>query len=97
MALLNGTESIEQVEQVVCDFFGTTLSKVRSKEKRSAVAYARHFLIYILNTHYSVSWQHLLIRYQRCVRTIARSVSLMKYYIEHDKQYKQYYYQLWGS
>ena len=70
MGLLNKTEDIEQVEQIICDFFGTTIEEVYSRNKKSAVVLARHFLIYILNTHYSISYSKLIKRYSRSIRSI---------------------------
>ena len=96
MALLNGTESIEQVEQVICDFFGVNIEDVYGRNKKSAVALARHFLIYILNTHYSYSYKQLMSRYNRCFRSISRSMNIMRYYTVHDKQYSGYYLLIFG-
>lgn len=91
MALLNGTESIEQVEQVICDFFGVNIDDVYNKNRKSAVALARHFLLFILNTHYSCSQTSLSKRYNRNLFVVHHSVKQTKYYIEHDKQYIGYY------
>lgn len=91
MALLNGTENIEQVEQVVSDFFGVSIEDVYSKNKKSAVALARHFLLFILNTHYSYSHNDLSVRYKRNFYVIRHSVRQTRYYVAHDKQYKSYY------
>lgn len=91
MALLNGSESIGQVEQVICDFFGVNIDDVHNKNKKSAVALARHFLLFILNTHYSCSHNDLSIRYKRNFYVIRHSVRQTRYYVTHDKQYKSYY------
>lgn len=91
MALLDKTENIEIVEQIVCDYFGTTVNEVHSRNKKSAVALARHFIIYILNTHYSYSYKKLSTIFDRCFYSIRDTVRKMRYYVEHDKQYKKYY------
>lgn len=94
MSLLNGTESIEQVEQVICDFFRVTIDDVYSRNKKSAVALARHFIIYILNTHYSYSYKKLSARYYRCFNAIVYAVKQTSFNIKHDKKYRLYYEQL---
>lgn len=91
MSLLNGTESIEQVESIVCEYFGTNIEEVYSRNKKSAVALARHFIIYILNTNYSYSQKKLSLRYNRSFFTIRHSIRLIRYYIDHYKDYKGHY------
>lgn len=91
MGLLNKTEDIEQVEQIICDFFGTTIEEVYSRNKKSAVVLARHFLIYILNTHYSISYSKLIKRYSRSIRSITMTIKNMRHYVVYDKKYKHYY------
>lgn len=95
MSLLNGTESIEVVEQVICDYFGTTIEDVYSRNKKSAVALARHFIIYILNTHYSYSYRKLSARYKRHFNAIVYAVKQIHFNINHDKKYKKYYQSIW--
>lgn len=91
MSLLDKTESIEQVENIICDFFGTTIEEVYSRNKKSAVVLARHFLIYILNTHYSLSYTKLMKRYDRSIRSITMTIKNMRHYVVYDKKYKEYY------
>lgn len=97
MALLNGTESIEQVEQIICDFFGVSLEEVYNKNRISAVALARHFLLFILNAHYSYSQKKLSIRYKRHIDVVRHSIRQTRYYVTHDKQYIGYYSLIWGK
>jgi chromosomal replication initiation ATPase DnaA len=91
MALLNETENIEQVEKIICGYFETDIYEVYSRNKKSAVALARHFIIFILNTHYSYSYKKLSIRYDRHFYAIRHSVKKMQYLVKHDKEYKKYY------
>lgn len=91
MGLLNKTEYIEQVEQIICDFFGTTIEEVYGRNKKSDVVLARHFLIYILNTYYSVSYSKLIKRFSRSMRCITMTIKNMRHYIVYDKKYKHYY------
>lgn len=96
MALLNGSESIEQVEQVICDFFGVNIDDVHNKNRKSAVALARHFLLYILNMHYSYSQKNLSVMYKRHIDVVRHSIRQTRYYVSHDKQYIGYYSLIWG-
>lgn len=97
MSLLNGTESIEQVEQIICDFFGVSIENVYNKNKKSAVVLARHFILFILNTHYSYSQKKLSIRYKRHIDVVRHSIRQTKYYVSHDKQYIVYYSLIWSE
>lgn len=96
MALLNGTEKVEQVEQVISDFFGVSIEDVYSKNRKSAVALARHFLLYILNMHYSYSQKNLSVMYKRHIDVVRHSIRQTRYYVSHDKQYIGYYSLIWG-
>lgn len=85
---------ITSTEEKICGYFNVSLTDVFSRNKKSDVVLARHFIIYILHSDYKVSLSTLEKRYNRCIRNITHICSNFSFLIANDKKYRQYYKEL---
>lgn len=81
----------DDVEQAVCTFFDVKKGEVYCDNLKRNIALVRHFTIYILHTNYNISLSKLSKRYKCSVRHIVRVCSDIRFLIEHDKKYRNYY------
>ena len=79
------------VEQAICSFFDVKKEEVYCKNLKRDIALVRHFTIYILHTYYNVSLSKLHKRYKCSVRTVVRVCASIRFLIERDKKYRNYY------
>lgn len=84
-------EQVTEIEANVCDFFALTYEEVYSKNLKRDLVLARHFMIYILHTHYGISAHALSKIYNHSARHIKRICASIRNYIQFDKKYKNYY------
>lgn len=78
------------VENAVCMYFNVSVDDLASSKRRSDVAMARGFVIYILHKTFHLSASKLAMEYKRTVRAIFWHVDKISYLIK-QKAYKEMY------
>jgi chromosomal replication initiation ATPase DnaA len=75
---------VEQVEQIICDFFHTTVEEIKGYKKESILPTARYSLFYLLHERYGLSASQIALRYNRTPRLIFAANAQMKHFVKWD-------------
>lgn len=84
-------DEIQQLEQQICDFFNIQRDELFSRNKSKTKILAKHFCVFILHKHYSLSTSYLANRYHNSRRWTFDICAQIKSYIKYDKKYQMYY------
>lgn len=68
----------QEIENIVCNYFGITIEEFYSKRNFSNISDARHFVCYILHCRYGYSFAYLARRYSISKRNMQKRVAKIK-------------------
>lgn len=77
---------VEQVEQIICKYFNTTLEEIKGYKKESPLPTARYSLFYLLHDRYGLSISQIALRYSRTSRVVFRANAQMRHFVRYDAQ-----------